>query len=528
MAQHYFYPPQSATISGTVTTTDAAMGTTGGATPASAELAGMDVGGTLTALTGTSNGLKVDGSAVTQPVSGTVTANAGTGTFTTATTDATATGSITSTQSVSVNTAGYATVGMQVTGTWSGTIVVEASVDGSTWTSTTFLALSSGTPATQFSANNTGTIQCSGMSAIRLRGNTVASGTAAVYLRANTSTAQVMLDNPLPGGTNTIGAVQQNGTWTMQPGNTANTTPWLATIAQGGNSAAVTAGGALKVDGSAVTQGVTGTVSVSNLPGTVDTNFGTVGASTQRTAAQIGNATGAADFNSGAAGAQTLRAVLATRHESVSTPLAAQLSNGSAAVDYNSGAAGAATLRSVLATRHEAVATPLAAQLSNGSAAVDYNSGAAGTATLRTVLATRHESVATPLAVQLSSGSAAISYDAGITGAGVARVIPAGRDSTKTTVATYDYTGGSVTTSAYTQVIASTTNEINRLHVFDSSGSAIIIATGANAAEVDRLYIPPGGSGAPYEVNIPASTRVSIKALDATASTGRLIITGLK
>ena len=33
----------------------------------------------------------------------------------------------------------------------------------------------------------------------------------------------------------------QTGTWTVQPGNTANTTPWLSTINQGGNSAAVKA-----------------------------------------------------------------------------------------------------------------------------------------------------------------------------------------------------------------------------------------------------------------------------------------------
>lgn len=49
------------------------------------------------------------------------------------------------------------------------------------------------------------------------------------------------------------------------------------------------------------------TITVSNLPTTVDTNYGTVGSSTIRTAAQIGNATGAADFNAGATGAQTLR-----------------------------------------------------------------------------------------------------------------------------------------------------------------------------------------------------------------------------
>jgi len=41
----------------------------------------------------------------------------------------------------------------------------------------------------------------------------------------------------------TVTAIQ-SGTWTMQPGNTANTTPWLATVNQGGNSAVVTTAGA--------------------------------------------------------------------------------------------------------------------------------------------------------------------------------------------------------------------------------------------------------------------------------------------
>lgn len=58
----------------------------------------------------------------------------------------------------------------------------------------------------------------------------------------------------------TVIPVSQSGTWTVQPGNTANTTPWLITISQGGNSATVTGSNALKVDGSAVTQPVSGTV----------------------------------------------------------------------------------------------------------------------------------------------------------------------------------------------------------------------------------------------------------------------------
>lgn len=69
---------------------------------------------------------------------------------------------------------------------------------------------------------------------------------------------------------------------------------WFVKVTDGTNTQSVTAGGAAHV-------------TVDNLPTTVDTNYGTVGASTIRTASQIGNATGAADFNNGATGAQTLR-----------------------------------------------------------------------------------------------------------------------------------------------------------------------------------------------------------------------------
>ena len=68
------------------------------------------------------------------------------------------------------------------------------------------------------------------------------------------------------GGMGTNVAATQSGTWTMQPGNTANTTPWLTSLSQGGNTAQVSAGGALKIDGSAVTQPVSGTVSLNALP----------------------------------------------------------------------------------------------------------------------------------------------------------------------------------------------------------------------------------------------------------------------
>jgi len=67
--------------------------------------------------------------------------------------------------------------------------------------------------------------------------------------------------NQSGGGGSSVTATQ-SGTWTIQPGNTANTTPWLASLSQGGNTAQVTVGGAMKIDGSAVTQPVSGTVTM--------------------------------------------------------------------------------------------------------------------------------------------------------------------------------------------------------------------------------------------------------------------------
>jgi hypothetical protein len=73
-------------------------------------------------------------------------------------------------------------------------------------------------------------------------------------------------------------------------------------------------------------------VTASNFPTTLDTNYGTVGSNTLRTASEIGNATGAADFNFGTIGAQSLRS-------------AAQIGNATGAADFNSGATSAQTLR---------------------------------------------------------------------------------------------------------------------------------------------------------------------------------------
>lgn len=86
-----------------------------------------------------------------------------------------------------------------------------------------------------------------------------------------------------------------------------------------------------------------------------------------------------------------------------------------------------------------------------------------------------------------------------------------------------DYTGTNVTTAAYVQLIASTASDIKKMRIFDSSGQTLVIATGAAASEVDKFLVFPGGNEE-IEVNIPAGTRISIKAISATADSGEILI----
>lgn len=110
------------------------------------------------------------------------------------------------------------------------------------------------------------------------------------YLKVDLATA-------LPAGANVIGAVTQSAG------------PWTQNLTQVGGSA-VALGQTTMAASIPVTIASNQTalsVTTTNFPTTVDTNYGTVGASTIRTASQIGNATGAANFGNGATGAQTLR-----------------------------------------------------------------------------------------------------------------------------------------------------------------------------------------------------------------------------
>ena len=86
-----------------------------------------------------------------------------------------------------------------------------------------------------------------------------------------------------------------------------------------------------------------------------------------------------------------------------------------------------------------------------------------------------------------------------------------------------NYTVTSVTTAAYTQVIASTSAAINEVEIFDSSGQTLAFSVGAAGSEVIQLYIFPGGNGR-VPLYIPIGSRVAIQAVSANATAGEIDI----
>ena len=84
------------------------------------------------------------------------------------------------------------------------------------------------------------------------------------------------------------------------------------------------------------------------------------------------------------------------------------------------------------------------------------------------------------------------------------------------------YSSTNITTSAYVQLIASTSNATNIVDIFDSSGQAMILGVGGSGSEVVQYYVPPGGDT--FTLAIPAGSRVAYKALTGNATSGYLLV----
>lgn len=87
---------------------------------------------------------------------------------------------------------GFGAVAVQITGTWTGTLQFEATVDGSTWTAITGFDLAGSAGVSSTTANGLWVVNSGGLAKVRARASALASGTAVVSLEgtANVSGAQ--------------------------------------------------------------------------------------------------------------------------------------------------------------------------------------------------------------------------------------------------------------------------------------------------------------------------------------------------
>ncbi len=81
------------------------------------------------------------------------------------------------------------------------------------------------------------------------------------------------------------------------------------------------------------------------------------------------------------------------------------------------------------------------------------------------------------------------------------------------------YASTNVTTSSYVELVASSPITVSKLQICDTSTKLLKIATGAAGSETDICTVQVSGCVVvPYFIT--SGTRLSIKAIDASATTG--------
>ncbi len=102
------------------------------------------------------------------------------------------------------------------------------------------------------------------------------------------------------------------------------------------------------------------------------------------------------------------------------------------------------------------------------------------------------------------------------------------------------YSSTNVTTSAYVPLViggfnvggssttyATTPANTCRMQIFDSSGSTLVLATGASGSQTDQFFIAPGGLTMTVDILIPKGSLLWLKAVDQDATVGEFIMTCL-
>ena len=140
---------------------------------------------------------------------------------------------------VNVDVSRISTVGIQVSGTWSGTLQPEVSVAGQPAADAQVVPSTSSTPQSTITANGVYVAKVAGASTFLLCGNTVASGTASIYLNPSPG---VSLGGGFGGGGGTITGITA-GTGLNGGGSSGNVTLNLNTALPNGQTATTQAPG---------------------------------------------------------------------------------------------------------------------------------------------------------------------------------------------------------------------------------------------------------------------------------------------
>lgn len=193
----------SVNASGTKTNNNAAPGATNFGT-----LPGIATAGTQAWTEGNQVALSTDLSGNTRIVANDETAS---GNITTQ--NLVPTGTATANSAVEISIVGKSLVAIQVTGTYTGALTPQVTVNGTTWVSaeggSVLLNMASGAYSATISSATQGIFifDCAGFNKFRISANAAVTGTAAVTLRASAATGMVSLDNALPAGTASIGNI---------------------------------------------------------------------------------------------------------------------------------------------------------------------------------------------------------------------------------------------------------------------------------------------------------------------------------
>lgn len=108
---------------------------------------------------------------------------------------------------------GRGAVAIQVTGTYTGALTVQATVDGTNWIAApSVLRLSTNAQSATIASatQDIFQVEATGFAQVRVSANAAVTGTAVVTMRATAAVGLLAIDAPLPAGTNVIGALSSN------------------------------------------------------------------------------------------------------------------------------------------------------------------------------------------------------------------------------------------------------------------------------------------------------------------------------